>query len=186
MKRIVSEFSEFARMPRPRLDEVDLLRVAEQVVSLHAHDDLTPELRVEGAIPSVRADREQLTQVLVNLVQNARDAALARHGARGGQVRVVLRAEREGVLVSVLDNGPGIPLDQRDAVFEPYYTTKATGTGLGLAIVQRIIEDHGGSLDLGAGIDGGTGFRVYFPCAGPTGDAGESLGDATFSELTRS
>ena len=186
MKRIVSEFSEFARLPRPRLDDVDLVRVVEQVVTLHAHDDLSPELRVEGAIPSVRADREQLAQVLVNLVQNARDAALARHGARGGQVRVTLRAEREGVLVSVLDNGPGVPLDQRDAVFEPYFTTKATGTGLGLAIVQRIIEDHGGSIELGAGLEGGAGFRVYFPCAGPTRDPGESQGDATFSEFTRS
>ncbi|MBK6579723.1 MAG: HAMP domain-containing protein [Sandaracinaceae bacterium] len=186
MKRIVGEFSEFARMPRPRLDSVDLVRVAEQVTTLHAHDDVPPELRVEGAIPMVRADREQVAQVLVNLVQNARDAALARHGMRGGVVRVVLRADREGVLVSVLDNGPGIPLDQRDTVFEPYYTTKSTGTGLGLAIVQRIVEDHGGLIELGEGLDGGAGFRVFFPVSGPPMDASESQADATLSELTRS
>ena len=182
MKRIVTEFSEFARMPRPQPADLRIQAVAAHVASLHSGEDFTLEIQDEGAVPEIRADREQLTQVLMNLIQNARDAAVARQGEARAVVRVTVRAEGEGVAVDVLDNGPGIPLSQRDGVFEPYFTTKASGTGLGLAVVQRIVEDHGGRIEVGDGIDGGAAMRLWLPVSGPVADAAASHG-ATMSEL---
>ena len=135
LKRIVTEFSRFARMPRPQPVELAVEDVARHTVGLHGGGPVAVELTIEDPLPKVRADREQLTQVLVNLVQNAADAAKARHGESGGRVDVVLSAADvdgdEGVRVEVVDNGPGIPPDEQAKIFEPYYTTKAGGTGLG-------------------------------------------------------
>lgn len=168
LKRIVTEFSRFARLPRPRPTSLAVEEVTQHVVGLHAGGDVLVTMEVEGTLPHVRADREQLTQVLVNLVQNAADAARARHGQRGGRVHVVLSpTEDGGVRVEVMDNGPGIPEAERSRIFEPYYTTKASGTGLGLAIVHRIVSDHGGRVDIDEAEDGGAVFEVLLTRTGP-------------------
>jgi nitrogen fixation/metabolism regulation signal transduction histidine kinase len=188
LEKIVTEFSRFARMPRPKAESVDVREIAEKVVALHdlgAASATVPEtakgVRVElagDAVPDVRADREQLVQVLTNLVQNACDAAKEKQGEQGG--RVIVRVAREdgtSVRVDVDDNGPGIPEPERDAVLEPYYTTKAHGTGLGLAIVDRIVSDHGGTLTLGTS-DALGGARVSFVLRreGPPEEADASVG----------
>jgi len=131
---------------------------------------------------TVRADREQLTQVLLNLVQNGLDAASARHGEGSGTVRVTLESIEgedgdERVMIVVEDNGPGIAPADRLKVFEPYFTTKAKGTGLGLAIVHRIVGDHGGSIDVDDGIDGGAAFVIVLPASGPPQAIEASLTD---------
>jgi two-component system nitrogen regulation sensor histidine kinase NtrY len=141
MKRIVSEFSAFARMPRPRPEVFDLREVLEHVVGLHAATDVSVHLDAPEPL-TVRADRGQLTQVFVNLVQNGSDAAASRH-AGAGQVRIAAFATGGEVVVRVTDDGPGISPEEREKIFEPYYTTKSEGTGLGLAIVHRIVSDHG-------------------------------------------
>ncbi len=178
---MVTEFSRFARLPRPKAAPVDLREIVHHVEGLAAREG-----EVQVILPTepvtVRADREQLTQVLLNLVQNGLDAAQARHGEGGGTVRVTLEAIEgeegdERAMIVVEDDGPGIAPADRLKVFEPYFTTKAKGTGLGLAIVHRIVGDHGGSIDVDDGIDGGAAFVIVLPAAGPPQAIEASLTD---------
>jgi two-component system nitrogen regulation sensor histidine kinase NtrY len=167
LKRIVTEFSRFARMPRPRPSELAPAEVVQHVIGLHQGGAVEVTMEVQGQPPRVRADREQLTQVLVNLVQNAADAARSRFGDQGGRVHVVVAEIDEGVRVEVIDNGIGIPEAERARIFEPYYTTKAGGTGLGLSIVHRIVSDHGGRIDVDEADGGGAVFEIVLTKAGP-------------------
>ncbi|MBZ0119440.1 MAG: HAMP domain-containing protein, partial [Sandaracinaceae bacterium] len=184
LKRIVTEFSNFARLPRPQPAPLQVEDVVHHVVGLHSSGDIAVGVEQRGELPVIRADREQLTQVLVNLVQNAADAARARHGSHGGRVLVQLSPCEEGVRIAVVDNGVGVPLDERERIFEPYYTTKATGTGLGLAIVHRILSDHGGSIDVEDGLDGGAAFVVTLAETGPPTEVEGSQSEAAVP-LTR-
>jgi len=168
LKHIVLEFSRFARLPRPKLESVQMSELIEHVVHLHAGDDIEVDFRPPPSLPAtVRADREQLTQVLLNLVQNGMDAARVKHGREGGRVTIELREGAERILVRIADNGPGIAPAERERIFEPYFTTKSHGTGLGLAIVLRIIEEHQGSIELGDGPSGGLAFEIELPIQGP-------------------
>ncbi|HEV8321963.1 MAG TPA: ATP-binding protein [Myxococcota bacterium] len=163
LRRIVDEFSRFARMPAPRLEPVDLGELARATAARYENPG-GPAVRVEvePALPRARADREQLTQVLHNLLKNAVEAA----PAAGGTVDVRLRAAPGGraVELRVGDNGPGIPEPARDQLFMPYFTTKAEGTGLGLAICHRIVTEHGGTITLAPGGPGAT-FVVTVPAS---------------------
>jgi signal transduction histidine kinase len=121
------------------------------------------------ALP-VSIDAQMLRRVVVNLVRNAvqaiRDARLAsgQQGPARGTVRVSARGDGDGAAIVVEDDGPGIDEDQRDKVFDPYFTTKADGTGLGLAIVQKVVLEHGGSVEVGASTRlGGARFVVHLP-----------------------
>ena len=177
LNTMVTEFSRFARLPAPRPTQVDLRAIAGQVTTLHPTAELEP-----GEPVPARADRDQLTQVLVNLVQNAVDAADARHGAGGGSVRVTLGGstlrDAPAVELRVQDDGPGIAPEDRLRVFEPYFTTKSEGTGLGLAIVHRIVGDHGGSIDVEEAPGGGAVFVVRLPEAGPPEAISATLSEA--------
>ncbi len=165
LKRIVDEFSQFARLPRPTLVPLELAEAVQPVMALYAPHDgleyltqLAPGVRVSG-------DRDQLAQVLVNLVKNAEEAMTGRTGTIS--VRV-LGTPTEAIL-EVEDEGPGIPEALRSRVFEPYVTTKQQGTGLGLAIASRIAQEHDGRLELGnveaeAGAPAkGACFRLVLP-----------------------
>jgi len=117
-------------------------------------------------LPSIEADKDQLSQVLLNLFENARDAV-----GGEGQVRVQTRVSRPGRAISLVveDSGPGIPTEVRDRIFTPYFTTKheSGGSGLGLAIVHRIVTDHGGRIAVGSSPLGGARFLVELPLAAP-------------------
>ncbi|OJH41042.1 ATP-binding protein [Cystobacter ferrugineus] len=160
LRRIVDEFSQFARMPKPQLEPVDLGELARNVLSLyatppegiHLHSEVQP-----GVV--ARADRDQLTQVLVNLVKNAEEA-MARGG---GNLHVRVKGTEREALVEVQDSGPGIPPEHRARIFEPYFTTKEGGTGLGLAIAARILQEHGGKLDVGGEPGQGACFTLSLP-----------------------
>ncbi len=177
LKRIVTEFSRFARMPRPNPTMLSVADVTQHVVGLHSGGDVEVDLEIEGEPEEVRADREQLTQVLVNLVQNGADAARARHGERGGKVDVVVSSIETGVRVEIIDNGTGISHDDKARIFEPYFTTKAGGTGLGLAIVHRIVSDHGGSIDVHDAEGGGAVFEILLDRRGPPAEAATTAAD---------
>ncbi len=177
LKRIVTEFSRFARLPRPRPTELPVEEVTQHVIGLHTGGDVLVTMEVEGELPRVRADREQLTQVLVNLVQNAADAARDARGDKG-RVHMVLSPADDGVRIEVVDNGRGIPDAERSRVFEPYYTTKSSGTGLGLAIVHRIISDHGGRIDVDEADEGGAVFEVILTREGPPPEVEASQTDS--------
>jgi signal transduction histidine kinase len=172
LERIVTEFSRFARLPRPKPVPLDVREVISQVAALYASKghagDGTVEVKVTRSLPEIRADRDQLVQALVNLIQNARDAAESRHGAFGHvEVNAEVSAEG-GVRVTICDNGPGISEDERARILEPYYTTKAGGTGLGLAIVDRIVSEHGGVLEIGDSPLGGAAISISLTREGPS------------------
>ncbi len=166
LKHIVAEFSDFARMPKPELGRVDLDELVRG--SLTLYKDAAPiEIHLSGKIPDVDADKNQLNQVLLNLVENARDAISQRVDAAGGKIVVTTKLGEAGdrALLLVEDNGPGVPTDLKDKVFAPYFTTKHSkgGTGLGLAIVHRIVSDHGGRIMINEVRGGGARFTIELP-----------------------
>ncbi|CAM3556576.1 HAMP domain-containing protein [Corallococcus sp. ZKHCc1 1396] len=162
LRRIVDEFSRFARLPKPQLAPVDLGELAQGVLSLYAAPPegihLLPALQT-GVV--ARADRDQLTQVLVNLVKNAEEAMTG----KGGSLRVRVKGTDADAVIEVEDDGPGIPAEHRARIFEPYFTTKDGGTGLGLAIAARILQEHGGRLEVGGEPGQGARFSVVLPRA---------------------
>jgi len=166
LKRIVSEFSEFARLPKPNRGPLDVNELVAGTLSLY-QGAIEIDRALADHLPPVEADRDQLSQVLLNLLENARDA-----GAAAGRVRVRVetRVSRGGraLALAVEDGGPGIPAEVRDRIFTPYFTTKhaSGGTGLGLAIVHRIVTDHGGRITVSDSALGGARFLIELPVAG--------------------
>jgi two-component system, NtrC family, nitrogen regulation sensor histidine kinase NtrY len=168
ISNIVTEFTRFARLPAPQPQDLDITELARQVVRLHeAGTEATLLVVVERKPPAVRADRDQIVQVLTNLLQNALDAV--KDLGRGGEVRVAVGSEGAArVTVTVSDNGPGIAPEIAARLFEPYATTKRHGTGLGLAIAQRIAIEHDGELSsVLPDAPKGAAFRLVLPVAGP-------------------
>ncbi|MFO7477336.1 MAG: PAS domain-containing sensor histidine kinase [Methyloceanibacter sp.] len=153
--RMVDEFSSFARMPKPVMERHDLREVVREAVFLFQVS--RPEIAFELDLPPkpvvALSDRRLLTQAVTNLVKNASeaiDSAIEADPARAGSGRIVtkVRGKGERVQITVIDNGCGLPKENRERLVEPYMTTREKGTGLGLAIVQRITEQHGGTLTL--------------------------------------
>ena len=164
IKKLASEFSDFARMPKLRRETNDLGRLAEEVVFLYqeAHRSLTITCRIDPALPLFPFDAVQVKRVLINLLDNA-VTALGDGGAI--EVRVGPAPERETpmAMLRVADNGPGIPADVRLRIFEPYFSTRKSGTGLGLAIAQTIVSEHGGTIRARDNHPTGTVFTVELP-----------------------
>ena len=164
IKKLASEFSDFARMPKLRRETNDLGRLAEEVVFLYqeAHRSLTITCRIDPALPLFPFDAVQIKRVLINLLDNA-VTALGDGGAI--EVRVGPAPERETpmAMLRVADNGPGIPADVRLRIFEPYFSTRKSGTGLGLAIAQTIVSEHGGTIRARDNHPTGTVFTVELP-----------------------
>jgi two-component system nitrogen regulation sensor histidine kinase NtrY len=153
--RMVDEFSAFARMPKPVMERHDVRDIVREAVFLFQVS--RPEIAFELDLPDkpvvALSDRRLLAQAVTNLVKNASEAidtAVEGDPTRAGSGRIVVkvRAKAERVQITVIDNGCGLPKENRERLVEPYMTTRAKGTGLGLAIVQRITEQHGGTLTL--------------------------------------
>jgi signal transduction histidine kinase len=164
MKRIVDEFSRFARLPAPEPSEIDAADLVAAVLSLYSSPPrgIVVERHIEPGLPPVRADRDQMLQVLLNLVKNAEEAMPA-----GGTLRLAARKDAGGVAIEVSDTGPGIPAEDLARVLEPYFTTKDTGTGLGLAIADRIVREHGGRLEVSSAPGRGATFTIRLPAVAP-------------------
>ncbi|MFN3847351.1 MAG: sensor histidine kinase, partial [Paracoccaceae bacterium] len=154
LRRIVDEFSKFARMPEPDRRETDLTRLVKDAVTLQESGQ--PGVRFHADIPDapqiLDLDGTMISQALTNLIKNAGEAieTLNEKGAPVGhvpEIRVQMIADDEAVTIRIMDNGIGLPPD-RARLFEPYVTTRDKGTGLGLPIVKKIIEEHGGTLAL--------------------------------------
>ena len=161
--RMVNEFSAFARMPEPVIRPADLAEVAREAVlsASLAHPDVAFETDLPEGPVTVPCDARLIGQALGNLLKNAAEA-LTEHAVPGP--RVVTRVALEGAdaVVSIRDNGPGLPEDAH-RLTEPYMTTRAKGTGLGLAIVRKASEDHGGQFELSNAEGGGALARVVLP-----------------------
>ena len=169
LRRIVDEFSRFARLPRPELSRVDMGDLAAQVLALYQSPPpgITLSQALEPGLYAL-ADRDLLTQVLVNLVKNAEEAL----GDKGGHIKVRALRRGDDVVVEVSDTGPGIRPEDRNRLFEPYFTTKSGGTGLGLAIAARICQEHGGRLEVGGEPGKGASFTLSLPAASEEARAG--------------
>jgi two-component system nitrogen regulation sensor histidine kinase NtrY len=169
--RMVDEFSSFARLPAPVFKSEDLVELVRQALFLQhvAHAEIDYVANVpETAVP-LRCDARQLAQVMTNLLQNAADSIEARHAADAaaprGRIEVRLVQRRGELAVEVIDNGRGLPIENRGRLTEPYVTTRSKGTGLGLAIVKKIMEEHGGELLLDDADGGGACIRLLFRTA---------------------
>jgi signal transduction histidine kinase len=161
---IVREFTEFARFPPPNPAPMDLDRTVRDVVGLHAASGPRIDLSIAD-LPEIVADRNQIVQVLTNLLQNAMDAVA---GRPDGAVAVdVGPLDAQRIRLTVRDNGPGVTPSMRSRLFEPYATTKEHGTGLGLAIVERIVIEHGGEIAYRDAAGGGAEFTILLPVHGP-------------------
>jgi len=166
--RMVDEFSSFARMPTPRMAFADMSEMARQVVfgQRLAHADTRIEVEGIDTPIALVCDERLISQCLLNLVKNAAESVETRRARDGepkeGLVTVRLRDLDFGVQFEVIDNGTGFPEKDRQRLIEPYFTTRSKGTGLGLAIVSRIVEDHGGLIELDDAPGPGPGAIVRF------------------------
>ncbi len=162
LKNLVDEFSQFARMPAPRAAATDFNQLLAESLTLYdgLFTDVRFERRFADVLPQVRVDPEQMRRVIINLVDNAIEAT-DRHGT------IVLETAHDEstslVRVTVADDGPGIPAEEREKLFLPYYSTKGRGSGLGLAIVRRIVAEHGGSIEVTSNTPRGTRFTIELP-----------------------
>jgi two-component system NtrC family sensor kinase len=160
LEQLAQEFSDFGRLPEGPDALIDVSELLETVVASSTPDSAKVETAVEAGL-SINGHFEPLRRAVQNLIRNALDAS--------GSARVDISASRfhddsvEGIRIEISDNGPGIPQEMRDKIFEPYFTTKELGTGLGLAIVRQTIVAHGGEVVVADAAGGGARFIITLP-----------------------
>jgi two-component system nitrogen regulation sensor histidine kinase NtrY len=163
LRRIVDEFSSFARMPKPVFRTEKIVEIARQALFLHevAHPGIAFTLDAPDPSPILVCDRRQLGQALTNIVKNAVEAIEQKNEDSGGTIAMTIEEEGPRLIVEIADTGIGLPAE-RGRLTEPYMTTRAKGTGLGLAIVKKIVEEHFGSIDFEDRAGGGSLVRLVF------------------------
>ncbi|MCA1907557.1 MAG: PAS domain-containing sensor histidine kinase [Magnetospirillum sp.] len=164
--RMVDEFSSFARMPAPQMKPADLTNICRETLFLQktGYPDVTFVSELPDNPVPMLCDSRLFGQALTNLLKNAVESIHGREQADAppGEVRLALSATAGRIVLEVIDNGKGLPAENRDRLTEPYVTHRAKGTGLGLAIVKKIVEDHGGDLRLEDAPSGGARVRMVF------------------------
>ncbi len=161
LKRLVDEFTRFARMPAPQLEEGDLAEEVRQFVEMYrtSHPGILWGFHT-GVLPTAWFDADQIRRALTNLFENA----VAALGGQGSvEVGCGYEAAQGTIRITVADDGPGIPAEDKDRIFEPYFSRREGGTGLGLAIVSAIATDHGGSVRVWDNEPHGSVFELEFP-----------------------
>jgi two-component system nitrogen regulation sensor histidine kinase NtrY len=175
IRRMVDEFSRFARMPKPVIAAEDVADTVREAVFLMrvGHADIDIEADIAEEHMPARFDRRLISQALTNIIKNATEAiaAVPPEELGKGVIRVFAAREGDNIVIDVVDNGIGLPKENRSRLLEPYVTTREKGTGLGLAIVGRIVEEHGGVIELRDAADKipgqrGAWVRVQFIAAG--------------------
>jgi signal transduction histidine kinase len=182
---LITELLSFARSSIPSLAAVNVNEVVERVATLLEPEarkhNLTLTRALSANVPLVNADGDQIKQVLINLVLNAIQAT-----EPGGVVSISSRTVQDGsahvVQLEVRDSGAGIPPEQLDEIFNPFFTTKAKGTGLGLAIAHQIVTEHGGVLAVESKVGKGTSFFIDLPASVPDAAAAPEPQDVGFLE----
>jgi two-component system nitrogen regulation sensor histidine kinase NtrY len=200
IKAMVDEFAAFARVPQPSFAPHDIREVVQEPMIQYreSHPGIVYEMDLPAAPVVIPCDGRLLAQALTNLVKNATEAVQTRAEAPDapagfrGHVRAVVARSDGGVTIDVIDNGPGLPKQNRSRLLEPYVTTKGRkGTGLGLAIVQKIVEQHGGALvldDAPAGPDGvqaGARISITLPLGRPAAGTDHQTGAPEQSDELR-
>ncbi|MGZ5870574.1 MAG: ATP-binding protein [Bradyrhizobium sp.] len=163
IRRMVDEFSRFARMPKPVIEGEDVADTVRQAVFLMrvGHPDLDIEAEIKDEPMRAQFDRRLISQALTNIIKNATEAieAVPPGELDKGLIEVIAARENDNIVIDVIDNGIGLPKVSRARLLEPYVTTREKGTGLGLAIVGRVLEDHGGRIELNDASDIRPGAR---------------------------
>ncbi len=175
IRRMVDEFSRFARMPKPVIEGEDVADTVRQAVFLMkvGHPDIDIETEIKEDPLRAQFDRRLISQALTNIIKNATEAieAVPPEQMGRGRINVVAGRDNDEIVIDVVDNGIGLPKVSRQRLLEPYVTTRAKGTGLGLAIVGRVLEDHGGRIELKDASDfrpgqRGAWMRLHFAVSG--------------------
>ncbi len=165
IESVIRRVMDFSRPGEPHLLSGGVNRPIEEALSLTAvalrKANVKVEKNLSADLPSCRIDAQQLEEVLLNLINNAADAMRGRQGSK--IIRVRSHRRDNAVIICVADSGPGIPAQEKDKVFDPFYTTKSDSTGIGLSICRRIIADHGGSIRIRPSKWGGAEFRITLP-----------------------
>jgi len=175
IRRMVDEFSRFARMPKPVIEGEDVADTVRQAVFLmrvgHPDIEIAAEIKQEPML--AQFDRRLISQALTNIIKNATEAieAVPAEELGKGRIDVIAARENDDIVIDVVDNGIGLPKVSRARLLEPYVTTREKGTGLGLAIVGRVLEDHGGRIELNDAADirpgqRGAWMRLRFAISG--------------------
>ena len=163
IRRMVDEFSRFARMPKPVIEGEDVADTVRQAVFLMrvGHPDVEIEADIKQEPLRAQFDRRLISQALTNIIKNAAEAieAVPVEVLGKGRIDVIAARENDDIIIDVIDNGIGLPKVSRARLLEPYVTTREKGTGLGLAIVGRVLEDHGGRIELNDAADIRPGAR---------------------------
>jgi len=164
LKTIIGRFSDFSKMPKPQLQEMDLREALRRLLTLYAPSLAEKNIELHEEIENVplrsMADSEMLHRALSNLVLNAMDAM-----PEGGTLTVTALEREEWIEIRIADSGVGLTPEECERLFTPYYTTKQHGTGLGLAVVQSVIADHQGTIAVRGAKGGGAEFVIELPAA---------------------
>jgi signal transduction histidine kinase len=162
LTRIANEFSNFAKMPSPLLEKVELVDIIKNVISIFEQEGVAIKFESSHNIIELQADKDQLIRAINNLLQNSIQAFDSK---KDGVIRISIEVGDDFCKISIKDNGKGIPADRQNKVFVPYFTTKSTGTGIGLSITKQIIENHNGKIYFESQENKGTIFFVELPLA---------------------
>ncbi|WP_417387710.1 two-component system sensor histidine kinase NtrB [Gimesia sp.] len=159
---VLEGFRDYASMSEPGRSDVDLSVLIKKLARFIRPQAEQQQVKVEvnlaeGPLPTIKADSVHMDQVLLNLALNAIQAM-----PDGGTLTIGLQQEGEWLRIKVTDTGKGIPVEYRDRIFDPYFTTRNDGTGMGLALCEKIVRQHDGTIDLKTGA-GGTTFSVILP-----------------------
>ncbi len=164
IQRVTEDYLQFARMPKPRRERISLNDVISQGLSfmdsLFAATGVRVESDLDGSLPPINGDGGQLWQAVLNLVRNAIEAM-----PDGGTLTVRTARARSGIALTIADTGKGMPEEERQQIFKPFFSTKPSGTGLGLPLVQQVVAEHGGTIRCESVRDEGTAFIIELPCA---------------------
>jgi nitrogen fixation/metabolism regulation signal transduction histidine kinase len=168
LRTIIGRFSDFAKMPAPQLQPVNVndvvrgaLRLFEAQFTAAGKPPITTKIDLDDKLGPIQADPDLLHRAALNLILNALDAMPA-----GGTLTLRTRQRASGIRLEISDTGKGLTKEECERLFTPYYTTKQHGTGLGLAIVQSVVSDHGGKIAVESEPERGTSFVIDLPVEG--------------------
>jgi two-component system, NtrC family, nitrogen regulation sensor histidine kinase NtrY len=161
LQKLVDTFHRYAKFPDPVLSDERLEPIVRETAALFSSPALPVTCRIEEGLPVLRIDKGQIREALANLVKNGIEACDGL--ARKGVVEIALFRGKSAVVLSVTDNGCGIPEENRVRLFQPYFTTKKQGSGIGLALIERIVTLHSAKIAVESDVNRGTDIKIFFP-----------------------
>jgi len=163
LNRLVEDFLSFARPNPAHKSLIDINQMITRIINLiplpeFKEKDISLNVQLSKEIPEVNIDEHQINQAIVNLINNAIQAI-----PKKGEIILKTEESRNGILITIMDTGIGISDEEKEKVFEPFFTKKQRGTGLGLAVVKKIIDNHRGEIKITDRENGGTAFSFWLP-----------------------